>query len=275
MAIKIGLQDSPPLWSAGIRFVIASLVIFIINLFRRAKYPQSISEIIKIITPGIFMYAASYMLVYSAESRISSSMTSILFSTFPFMVAGFSHFMLRAERLSIGGWLGLLIGFSGVVIVSYQSLSESGFIFVGTILAMLGTFVSAFGTVYIRSYLKNNEIFVMAGLQMATGALIMVVCAAVFEPPSLFKVTFKSLAALSYLSIFGTVVAFLGYYWLLKRTTAIAVSQITIITPLIAVILGYIFLSERFDLHSAIGAGLILTGVTIVLWRGEKRIPSP
>ncbi len=265
MAIKIGLQDSPPLWSAGFRFVIASLIIFIVNFIRRVDYPKSGSEYVKIAIPGIFMYAASYMLVYSAETRVTSSLTSVLFSTFPFLIAGFSYFMLRAERLTFRGWLGLLIGFAGVLTVFYQSLAESKFIFVGTILAVLGAAVSAFGTVYVKAYLKKYDISVMAGIQMAIGAIIIIVCAAIFEPLAGFKFTFKSITALLYLSILGTVVAFLGYYWLLKKTRAIVVSQITIVTPLIAVILGYIFLSESFSPFSAVGGALILAGVVIVI----------
>lgn len=267
LAIKIGLQDSPPLWSAGFRFVIASVIIFIINLVRRVDYPKSIREIMKIIIPGIFMYAASYMLVYSAEVRISSSLTAVLFSTFPFLVAGFSYFMLKAERLRSWGWLGLIIGFCGILAVFYQSLIESKFILLGTTLAVLGAAVSAFGTVYIRAYMKKYDISIMAAIQMAIGAIIIIISAAFFEPISAFKFTFKSVAALLYLSIIGTVVAFLGYYWLLKRAKAITVSQIAIVTPLIAVVLGFLFLSETFSPYSAIGAGLILTGVLIVIRR--------
>jgi drug/metabolite transporter (DMT)-like permease len=104
----------------------------------------------------------------------------------------------------------------------------------------------------------------MASIQMTLGAIIMIVIAILVEPLSSFKITFKSMTALFYLAIFGTVVAFLGYYWLLQRMKAITVSQISFVTPLIAVFLGFIFLSESFTFLIAIGSTLILAGVTLV-----------
>ncbi len=264
LAIKIGLQDSPPLWSAGIRFAIAGLLMLLINVIKRVSYPTQLREIIRIAVPGIFMYALSYMLVYVAETYIDSSLTAVLFAGFPFFVAGASYFVLKDERLSIVGWIGMLIGFGGILLVFYDSLQDSRIVFLGAFLAVMGAAAASFGTVYIRAYLKEVNIFAMASIQMTLGAIIMIVIAILVEPLSSFKITFKSMTALFYLAVFGTVVAFLGYYWLLQRMKAITVSQISFVTPLIAVFLGFIFLSESFTFLIATGSTLILAGVTLV-----------
>ena len=270
MAIKVGLEDSPPLWSAGLRFVIAGLMVLVISRFRSAKFPRSWKELGKVAIPGIFMYGLSYMLVYRSEVYIDSALTAVLFASFPFFVAGISHFMLREESLNLWGWVGLVIGFLGTAVVSYDSLLQSRFVFVGTLLVLLSAAASAYGTVYIRARLKQYDIAVMASIQMILGALIIVLTAFIFEPLNAFRITFKSVTALFYLAVFGTVVAFLGYYWLLKRLRAIIVSQIGFITPIIALILGYFFMSERLSFRAGIGSLLILAGVFLVVRRGTE-----
>lgn len=270
MAIKVGLEDSPPLWSAGLRFVIAGLMVLVISRFRSAKFPRSWKETGKVAIPGIFMYGLSYMLVYRSEVYIDSALTAVLFASFPFFVAGISHFMLREESLNLWGWVGLVIGFLGTAVVSYDSLLQSRFVFLGTLLVLLAAAASAYGTVYIRARLKEYDIAVMASIQMILGALIIVLTAFIFEPLNAFRITFKSVTALFYLAVFGTVVAFLGYYWLLKRLRAIIVSQIGFITPIIALILGYFFMSERLSFPAGIGSLLILAGVFLVVRRGTE-----
>ena len=91
LAIKLGLADSPPLWSAGIRFLIAGLILIIINWFRKVTYPKSIKEIVRISLPGLIIYAFPYMLIYHAEQHISSALTAVLFASFPFFVAGIPY----------------------------------------------------------------------------------------------------------------------------------------------------------------------------------------
>ena len=143
LAIKLGLDDAPPLWSAGIRFIIAGFVLIIINWFRKVTYPKSIKEIVKISIPGLIIYAFPYMMVYHAEQHISSALTAVLFASFPFFIAGYSKFMLKSEKLNIYAWLGLIVGFSGVVVVFYDSLVTSEFIFLGAVMVVLASAISA------------------------------------------------------------------------------------------------------------------------------------
>ena len=100
---------------------------------------------------------------------------------------------------------------------------------------------------------------------MAVGALITIPAALIFEPLSAFHITIRSVSALLYLTIFGSVVAFSGYYWLIKRITALSISLIAFITPVLAVLLGYLFLSEIFSAFTAVGGLLILGGMILVL----------
>ena len=265
LAIKIGLEDSPPFWSAGIRFAIASVIIILANRFRTCEYPKNMKEIAHVALPGLFMYGLSYMFVYWAEVHISSSLTAFLFASFPFFVAGFSIVMLKEERLNMIGWIGLIIGFIGIIFVFYDSLAQSRFMFWGVLMVVLGAAVAAFGSVYIRAYLRKYDVAVLAEIQMPAGAALIIIMALIFEPVSAFKITFNSVTALIYLAVFGSVIAFLGYYWLLKKMEAIKVAQIAFITPFVAFALGYFVRYETFNLFTIIGSLLIIIGVIMVV----------
>lgn len=265
LAIKIGLDDSPPLWSAGIRFLIAGLILLIINRIRKISYPGSFKEIVRIALPGLIIYSFPYMLVYHAEQYISSALTAVLFASFPFFIAGFSMFMLKSEKPNIYAWVGLAVGFSGVVVVFYDSLVTSEFVFLGAVLIVVSSAMSAMGTMVLRVWYNDLDFTMMLCLQILAGALVTILAAMVFEPISAFKITFQSVGALLYLAVFGSVLAFAGYYWLLKKIKVISLSLIAFITPIIAIGLGYYLLGETFSAFTAMGSALILGGIVLVV----------
>jgi len=265
LAIKLGLEDSPPLWSAALRFVIACAVLFVINRLRHIYYPRQWSEIWKIAMPGIFMYPGSYIPVYVAEVYIDSALSAVLFASLPFFVAILSLVFLRGERIDYVAWIGLVIGLIGIVVIFYDSLQQSKFVFLGVAMMLISAASAALGMVLIRSRLQEMGIMIMAEIQLVAGTIFMILAAMIFEPLAAFKVTLKSIGALLYLSIFGTVIGFLSYYWLLKKIKAIALSQVTFINPIIAVILGFLVLSEAFNANSIVGSVLIMGGVAMVI----------
>jgi len=268
LAIKLGLQDAPPFWSAGLRFTLATAVLVIINLIRRKKYPTDTREIVRIAVPGIFMYGLSYLFLYWAEVYIDSGLTAVLFASFPFFIAAFSFRMLKDEKLGVAGWIGLVIGFSGIIIVFSDSLRHSNLLSFGVVLAVAGAAAAAYGTVYIRANLRHKDIPVMAAIQMGISSILIILTALVFESFGDFYITTRSVSAILYLALFGSVIAFLLYYWLLQRLQAITVSQMALITPIMAIFLGYIVRNEVFSFFAIIGSVLIIFGVVLVLKRG-------
>lgn len=265
LAIKIGLDDASPFWSAAWRFIIAAILMIAINRFRGDRFPRDWREILRIAFPGLFLYGASYLLVYWAEVYIDSALTAVIYASMPFFVAALGVLMIPEEKLSSTGWLGLVIGFAGILLVFRESLGRTHFILFGTIISVLASLGSAYGTVYVRKYLRKYPIAMMASLQMTLGALVLLLMAILFEPIEHFKVTGKSVVSLLYLITFGTVVAFSGYYWLLKKITAITVSLISFVTPILAILLGVFFRQESFAWPVALGTILILGGILLVI----------
>lgn len=264
LAIKIGLEDAPPFTSAAIRFLLATSIMYAIAFSRRAKFPRAPRELFRRAHPGLYLYGCSYGLIYSAEQYISSALTSVLFASFPFYVALLSKKMLKAETPGVTAWIGLSLGFAGIVIISWESLGLSDELFMGSLLALAGSFLSALAMIMHKRDLINTELYSTAALQMTLGTVILLMAALLFEDLGNFVISPVSVGSILYLTIFGTVVAFSGFYWLLKRTTVVIVSLIAFITPVVAIFVGVGLFDEPFTVITVIGTALILSGVFLV-----------
>ena len=148
-------------------------------------------------------------------------------------------------------------------------MQASGNIFLGTALGLAGSATAAYGVLIHRRDFSSENIFVATSVQMTLGGIPLLLGAFLFEKWSRFEISYASVGSILYLSIIGTVVAFLGYFWLLKRTTAIQVSLIAFITPVVAIIIGVLFFSESLGVPIFVGAAMILSGIALVNRTGK------
>lgn len=264
LAIKIGLGSAPPLYAASARFLIAVTILIAIVKIKGLSFPKGLRNLLSLGRPGIFMYGVSYACVYFGETYINSATAAVLFGSFPFFVAILSNLSLKHERISNLAWLGLVVGFLGVVLISYDSLQTSPNLFLGSMLTVVASFASAYGLILHKKHHANANIFVAATVQMALGGLLMLPMALIFERLSDFAITSASVGSILYLAVFGTVVAFLGYYWLLTHMKAVTVSMIAFATPLIAILIGEVLAHETLSVFIYIGTAMILGGMLLV-----------
>jgi len=267
LAIKIGLSQAPPLLTASLRFLLAMTILIAIAKVNKYSYPRSIRQLLRLGYPGLYMYGVSYALIYLAEQRISSALTAILFGSFPFFVALLSLRRLKHEHLPWYGWLGLTVGFAGVALISYDSKLASGDLFLGSLLAIGGSFAAAWGMVAHKQQFVEVNIVVSTSVQMITGGIMLVLSTLIFERPINLSLSAAAVGSIVYLAVFGTVVTFLGYYWLLRRMTAVRVSSIAFITPMVAVFVGVGFGGEMLTTLTFIGTILILSGIAMIIRR--------
>jgi len=264
IAIKIGLSQAPPFYTSSLRFILAVFILAAIVQAKKYPYPKGLKNFLTLGYPGVFMYGGSYAFIYFAELYIDSALTAVLFASFPIFVALLSSRKLKGEKLNGLGWLGLMIGLAGVVLISYDSFQTSRDIFLGTLLALAGAFSAAYGMVLHKKRFADKNIYISATVQMICGGVFLVPGALIFEHWSDFVVSTESIGSIIYLALFGSVIAFLGYYWLLARTRAVTVSLIAFITPLVAIFIGVLFFSESLPLLIAFGTVLILSGILLV-----------
>ena len=217
----------------------------------------------------MYLYGLHIGLIYFAEQSIDSSVTAVLFGSFPFFVALLSRFRLRAERIHGPAWLGLVLGFLGVVVITFQQWQLSKDMLIGTLLALGGTFAAAHGLIVHKVHHVDQNIIVSATLQMSLGGIPLLLGAILFEQVSDFSLSAASVGSILYLAVFATVLTFLGYYWLLRKTSAVIVSLVAFVTPVIAIAIGLVFFDESMSVPIAAGTVLILSGIILVIRKPE------
>jgi drug/metabolite transporter (DMT)-like permease len=264
LGIKVGLEDAPPIWSAALRFILATIILLIVNYFSRQTYPQGWRNKWRIAWPGLFTFFGSYFFTYIGTDYVSSALASILFAVFPFFVMLLMPFMVKNERVDFRSVMGILVGFGGTVLIFAEPMQLGSKALFGMVCLILSPMVSSVGTVAIKAYMRDEPVFPMLALQMSVGAVMLTLAALVFEDIHDFRFTTVSVGAIGYLAVLGSIVTFAGYFWLLKRVKLIVMSMVALITPIVAMFVGYFALSEVLKPVDYVGSALVLAGVLIV-----------
>ncbi len=243
LAIRVGLSSLTPMFSAGIRFFIASIAILIIMKFKRLKIQNDKVSIILYFIMGIFSFVLPFGFVYWGEQYVPSGLASVLFAVYPFFVALFSYFFISSETIGFYKILGIILGFSGIVIIFSDSFAGdfSAYV-VGMIAVVLSGIMQAGIAVTIKKYGNHLNSLSMNLVPMVIASVILTVYGLLFEDTSYLKFDSSALFSILYLAVFGSVVTFTTYYWLLKRINVVMLSLMAFITPIVALILGWILL---------------------------------
>jgi drug/metabolite transporter (DMT)-like permease len=271
IAIKIGLDDAPPLTTLALRFILAGVILNAICLVKKIPYPKTRSELYQLAIPGLFTYTLNYIIVYYSEVFIESSLTAILYASMPFYAAILSMWLLPGEKqLNLKGWLSMGVAMIGIVIISGEAYSISGEFLLGTLLALSASLAATIGTILLKRSHSNSNLFMALTIQLTVGTIPMIIGAVLFENWSDFAVTEKSIGSIVYLAILGTVVAFSIYYWLVRRLNAIFLLMSTFIIPIIATAIGVLAFGEHISERTYVGAALVLSSVLVVVFWGTR-----
>ena len=274
LAIKLGLRDLPPITFAGIRFALAGAVLFAIIWLSGVSLPRSRRDWMLLGYTGLLTITINYALVFWGEQYISSGLAALLSATVPLFGLPLAHRYLQAEPLTPWKAAGVLLGLLGVAIIFSGELGIGGPIAlwasVGIIIAALAT---AQAGVLIKASGTHIEPSVLAGVPMMGGCIPLLVAGIALEgSPLRFHWTPLALACLAYLTIMGSVVAFLMYYWLIRHIEVGRVLMIPLVTPLVAVLFGVLFAGETVGWHTAFGGAAIISGVALTVLRiGESK----
>jgi drug/metabolite transporter (DMT)-like permease len=271
--IKLGLTDLPPLTFAGIRFVIAALILFALIAVRRVSLPNKKRDWILLAVTGVLSFSLNYGLVFWGEQYISSGLAALLQSTLPAFGLVIAHFYLPGERMTLPRILGVLLGVLGVAVIFSNQLHVSGPRALWGSAALVGSaFCAAYANVLVKRYGLNLQPSVLAAGQMLFGLVPLLLIGIPLEGnPLKYHWTLVAVISLFYLAIVGTVVAFLLYYWLMHNMDVTKTMLIALVTPVVAVILGMLALKEEMHWRTLIGGAMIISGLSlIVLRRGRK-----
>lgn len=264
--IKVGGTEIPPFTFVAARTTLAGLALLLIFLVRRERMPTWDSRFVRgLWTMGLLNSAIPYTLITWGEIYISSGLAAILVGMMPIFTVLLAHRLTRDEKLTPIKMVGILVGFSGVVLLFLPDLLQGlQLSLVGGLAVVVATISYALAVVIARRDLYGIPHLNLTFGQMMTASAILVPLSLIIDRPLSLHPSFVALASVSTLAILGTALAYLMYYWLIEQIGATRTALVTYISPLVAVILGAILLGERLDWTTLAGLALIIAGVGLV-----------
>ena len=271
LAIKIGLQTIPPFFSASIRFVIAVAILATMIYSQRLEIPTNRNAIRVYLVLGILSFSIPFSLIYWGQQYINTGMGAILFGVYPFLVAINSSLFLKTEKMTLFKILGITVGFSGLIILFIKDIRfENPLAFYGAAAVVISAAIQSFTVVYLKKNASEISSTAMNFVGMSIGAIFLMLFSIATESYATLSFTPAAILSILYLGGLGSVVTFNTYFWLLKRVDTVILSLSALITPVIAVISGVVFLDEHFSSDMAIGSSLVLFGIFLANWEGLK-----
>ncbi len=259
-AIRVSLEGFPPFTGLALRFALGAAILLLAARAGGVRFGRSRHEVPLWAVQCLFAFGLAYALVYWAEQWVPSGLTAVLFSTLPFFVALFAYFLIPEERLGVLGLAGMAIGFGGVALIFSDDLSLLGGAEVRTaaLVLLIAPASVAFSEVVIKRWGHEVHALSLTAVPMAAAAVLMGGLAAWIEADRPVTPTPAAVAAVLYLAVVGSAVAFSLFFWLLKHVTVTQLSLIAYGIPVVAVAVGTVFLDEPLTLRMALGAALVM-----------------
>lgn len=265
IASKQGVQHMPALEMAGIRQFLGGFLYFIFFVVRGSRFPSG-KEWGPILMLSFLNFMLSNALSTWGVQYISAGLGSIIGAIFPLwlVIIALLGSKMKVQRKTA---IGLLLGFTGICVIFYEHLSdflEPDFRF-GILLSLASTWSWAIGTLYTKKQAANFNPYFSLGLQMLiSGAVLMGGTFITGNAIPFTEIPWQAWAAIGYLVVFGSVVAFIAYIYALQNLSTEQASLYAYINPIVAVLLGWVLFNEKLTAFIICGTLITLTGVWLV-----------
>jgi drug/metabolite transporter (DMT)-like permease len=268
--IALGIESFTPFGMVATRYLIAGLLALLISRAKKEPLPLK-RDMPHLMLQGLLLLGISNALITWAEGTVPSGLTAILCSTTPFFYA-----LMNREGMTWRTGLGLAVGFSGVAVLMWkpgQGLAMNPFGFGAIILA---TFLWAFGTLYARKRVQGRSLLGNVGVQMLTGGVFGLLMTRFTGGFLHAPLSTKAALAVAFLAIFGSLIAQTAFNYLTRVWPPTKMSTYAFLNPVVAVLLGSVFLREPFTPRVALGMLVILAGVALVQFPTRRPVePCP
>ena len=264
-AIRICLRGFPPLTGVALRFAIAGSVLLTLARVLGVRLGGGWRIWRLWIVNTLFTFCISYGILYWAEQWVPSGLSAVLFATFPLWVALLAHFVLPGERLTGPGFLGIVVGFAGVAVIFSEDFGKllGPKVAFASVVLLFCPACSALGSVAVKKWGAGIHPLVTAAVPMALTGALMAPVAWAGESGRGVHLTLAPVLALFYLALIGSALPFTLYFSLLKRLRATQLSLINYAVPVVAVIIGSLFMNEPVTLRVVAGTALVVAGVAV------------
>ena len=273
--IKFQLGYVDPLVSVFYRFLIASIIIFIYLIFKKKNLKFSLNYHIWFLFFGTCLYSINYVFFYTSNTYLISAFPAVVFSTVVIMniLGEWFYFKKKPTTKTL---LGAIIGMTGIIIIFNKEILNFNFdngTHLGLLFALLGTFFASTGNMIHQRNINNNfPLIATIAFAMLYGSIITLLITQLNNTELLFEFTFGYIASLSYLSIFGSIFAFIFYLRLIEKVGPGRAGYVGVLMPVLALLISTIFENLEWKMDLIIGFPVLLIGAVLVINQKIKSI---
>jgi len=264
LAIRTAVLLAPPWFSAGTRFFIAGVLLYVFARARGGERP-SLREWRSLAIIGFLMFSVTYGALFWGEQYVPSGITSVLESTLPLLTVLFEVFVLRQQRFRWRAMVAVAVGFAGVALMLLRD-GRAGFPVLPCFIILGGSAAWSLGAVLTKSLpLPQSRTVAAAAEMLLGGSLLLVLSAATGELHPFPTLPAKAVLSLVYLIVAGSIIGYTAFVWLLGRMPASKVASHAYVNPIVALALGHFLASEPVTLRTLLGAALVVGSVSLTL----------
>jgi drug/metabolite transporter (DMT)-like permease len=269
LAIRFTIETIPPFMSAGIRFLVSGAVLYLWRRLSGDPAPKKVEWRSAAIV-GLFLLLGGNGVLVWAEQRIPSGMASLLIATAPLWMVVIDSLRPNGVRANKMTWLGVVVGLFGIALLAnpWQTHTSSPPLDpIGVGVLILAALSWSIGSLYSRKASLPNSPLMGTGIEMLVGSLGLFAFSGLvgewhqFNPAA---ISLRSLAGLGYLILFGSMIGFVAYTWLLRNAPTPLVSTYAYVNPLVAIVLGSVVAHEPFEGMEIISALVIIGSVILI-----------
>jgi drug/metabolite transporter (DMT)-like permease len=276
LAIRYAVETIPALYTAGFRHLCAGTILLTWALAKglRPTWPQIRASVVI----GFFFFLVGHGSLHWAEKFVPSGLAALLIAIEPIFVFLLSSAAARTWRVNWMLLAGIALGLLGVAILVRRTTAESAHgSALGSVMILVGAFSWSVGIIYSRRSHLSGSPLLLSALSLLSGAVMLLLTGTIageWRNFSLAQVTTKSWLSLGYLILFGSVITFTAYNWLLEHYSPTLVATHTYVNPVVAVCLGWAYAGEALTMKVAIAAAAVVVAVVLVD-RGTNRLHIP
>jgi drug/metabolite transporter (DMT)-like permease len=268
LAIRVGVREVPPFLLAGIRFLIAGIVLYVWMVVHGERSPSA-RQWMSAFLLAVLIFILDYGLLFWAEQRVPSGIAAVMMATIPVFMALSEIVLLGTQRGTVRLAAALLIGLGGVAVLMSRSLNLGGAPIdrAGAVALIIGAVSWSVASALTRKLPLPPSKVMSSGIQMLAGGVLLALTAAArgefhgFRPWIISRTAWLSLL---YLIVAGSIIAFTAYMWLIHHESPTKVATYAYVNPIVAVVLGYFLGGEGLGLRAVLGTLFVLVSVVVI-----------
>jgi drug/metabolite transporter (DMT)-like permease len=273
LAVRLGLEDLPPVTFSGLRFFFASLALWPAVLAKKTRFPVDRAGWRVIAGTSLLTITIPYSLQFWGQQYVSSGLAAVMFATVPGFTIVFAHLSIPNDKFTMQKFVGVILGIFGVALIFSDQLRADSFLAIwGCLGFLLGAATHALAQVIIKARGQDMDPLAIATGQITIGGVILCLLGVSIEGnPLAITWTRQAVLSLAYLSLVGSALAFFLFYWLLKHAKVTTVTSMALIHPVVAVFAGWAVVNETLGWTVFLGTFCVLGGLGIlILWPSKE-----